>query len=186
MSLRFAILTALTERSATGLSLARRFDRSIGYFWRASHQQIYRELDRLSASGLIQEEPATGTTGRGQPRQFRITADGRRLLRGWIQEDDEPSPDRVSVVVRVRAAAATGDAQAVRSAVRYHLERRLETLETYKDIEQRDFTPGDGGFDVAHELQHLVLRSGLLVEQAWIDWCHEVLEVLDRASARPE
>ena len=50
MSLKFAILTSLTERSGSGIELARRFDKSIGYFWPATHQQIYRELDRLDRS----------------------------------------------------------------------------------------------------------------------------------------
>lgn len=40
MALEHAILVALAERSATGYDLARRFDRSIGFFWRATHQQI--------------------------------------------------------------------------------------------------------------------------------------------------
>ncbi|RYJ06811.1 MAG: PadR family transcriptional regulator, partial [Actinomycetales bacterium] len=68
MSLRFAILTALTERAATGSELARRFDRSIGYFWPASHQQIYRELDRLAEDALIVEVESEEPSGRGQPR----------------------------------------------------------------------------------------------------------------------
>jgi len=42
MPLDHALLVALSERPASGLELARRFDRSIGYFWHASHQQIYR------------------------------------------------------------------------------------------------------------------------------------------------
>src|SRR3984893_14430046 len=42
-----AILVCLTERPMTGYELAKTFDASIGYFWRADHQQIYRELARL-------------------------------------------------------------------------------------------------------------------------------------------
>ena len=44
MSLRSAILTALMERPSSGKELTRRFDLSFGYFWHATHQQIYREL----------------------------------------------------------------------------------------------------------------------------------------------
>lgn len=47
MSLPHAILTALLEKPSSGLELTRRFDRSIGYFWSATHQQIYRELGKL-------------------------------------------------------------------------------------------------------------------------------------------
>ena len=37
MSLRHAILTALIEKPSSGLALTHRFDRSIGYFWQATH-----------------------------------------------------------------------------------------------------------------------------------------------------
>ena len=46
MSLAHAVLTSLIEKSSSGYELARRFDKSIGYFWHATHQQIYRELAR--------------------------------------------------------------------------------------------------------------------------------------------
>ncbi|MGA7054394.1 MAG: PadR family transcriptional regulator, partial [Mycobacterium sp.] len=42
MALPHAILVSLCERDGSGYELARRFDRSIGYFWAATHQQIYR------------------------------------------------------------------------------------------------------------------------------------------------
>ena len=44
MSLAHAVLTSLIEKPSSGYELARRFDKSIGYFWHATHQQIYREL----------------------------------------------------------------------------------------------------------------------------------------------
>ncbi|MFZ4189794.1 PadR family transcriptional regulator, partial [Streptomyces pseudogriseolus] len=64
MSLPHAILTALLEKPSSGLELTRRFDRSIGYFWSATHQQIYRELGRLEGGGgggaLTAVQPARG------------------------------------------------------------------------------------------------------------------------------
>ncbi|MBA5845288.1 PadR family transcriptional regulator, partial [Escherichia coli] len=54
MSLPHALLTALAERPGSGSELADRFDRSIGYFWQATHQQIYRELGRLEETGWIE------------------------------------------------------------------------------------------------------------------------------------
>ena len=53
MSLPHALLTSLLEKSSSGYELARRFERSIGYFWKATHQQIYRELGRMEAQGWI-------------------------------------------------------------------------------------------------------------------------------------
>lgn len=47
MSLSHVLLTSLIEKPSTGIELARRFDRSMGFFWNATHQQIYRELNAM-------------------------------------------------------------------------------------------------------------------------------------------
>lgn len=183
MSLKFAILTSLTERAGSGIELARRFDRSIGYFWPATHQQIYRELGRLLDDGLIREMPSEGPPRRGQPRCFEVTASGSRALGEWIREVDEPEPMRSTVAVRVRAAAATGSAHEVRDALLHHRGRRLEQLHRYREIEQRDFaaiTPGD----TRAVLQHRVLTLGIEVEQAWLAWCDQTLETLEALPPR--
>ena len=53
MALEHALLVALLEQPASGLDLTRRFERSSGFFWSASHQQIYRTLARMEASGWV-------------------------------------------------------------------------------------------------------------------------------------
>ncbi|KAA0918083.1 PadR family transcriptional regulator [Dietzia sp. ANT_WB102] len=179
MSLKFAILTSLTEREGSGIELARRFDKSIGYFWPATHQQIYRELDRLAAADLIRELPQEGPPRRGQPRRFAVTDHGRDLLVAWIGEDDEPDSMRSSLAVRVRAAASTGRIHELRHALEHHRRGRLETLRRYREIEEQDFASRDPA-DTRGVLQHQVLKLGIQAEQAWLGWCDETLEVLER------
>ncbi|MBB1009879.1 PadR family transcriptional regulator [Dietzia sp. SLG510A3-3B2-2] len=181
MSLKFAILTSLTEREGSGIELARRFDKSIGYFWPATHQQIYRELDRLASAGLIHELPQQGPPRRGQPRRFAVADTGRGLLVEWIGEDDEPEPMRSSLAVRVRAAAATGRVDDLRRALGYHRRQRVENLRRYREIEEQDFADRDP-VEVRGALQHQVLKLGIQAEQAWVGWCDETLDVLDRIS----
>ncbi len=53
MSLPHVLLTSLLERPSTGFELARRFDRSMGFFWNATHQQIYRELNNMLKKGWV-------------------------------------------------------------------------------------------------------------------------------------
>ncbi|GLB63780.1 PadR family transcriptional regulator [Dietzia sp. NCCP-2495] len=178
MSLKFAILTSLTEREGSGIELARRFDKSIGFFWPATHQQIYRELDRLATAELIRELPQEGPPRRGQPRRFAVTSTGRALLEEWIGELDEPEPLRASLAVRVRAAAITGRVDEVRRALEHHRELRRERLEQYLGIEQRDFSAVDPT-DVRGVLQHRVLTLGIDGERSWLTWCGETLRVLD-------
>ncbi|MGW4718672.1 PadR family transcriptional regulator [Nocardia sp. NPDC004260] len=176
MALQFAILTALTERASTGIELARRFDRAFGYFWSATHQQIYRELDRLSGGGLVAEVSQPQAPGRGQPKRFSITPAGTAALRRWVCEVDEPPQQRETLLIRLRAAAATGDFEGVREVVAHHLAVHEKTFATYREIEARDF-PAVG--DDAGAMRHLILKAGLGTERAWVDWCREVIEALD-------
>ncbi len=64
MALAEAILVCLTERPMTGYELAKTFDNSIGFFWRAAHQQIYRELQALSRAGYLESEDVIQTAVR--------------------------------------------------------------------------------------------------------------------------
>jgi hypothetical protein len=47
VSLRLAILGSLSSAPASGYDLARQFGLGLGWFWSASHSQIYPELKRL-------------------------------------------------------------------------------------------------------------------------------------------
>ena len=81
MSLPHALLVALIEKPCSGMELSARFDRSIGFYWHASHQQIYRELARLEAAGWVEATPAE--SARGGKKEYRVVAAGRKELRRW-------------------------------------------------------------------------------------------------------
>ncbi|MET9021147.1 PadR family transcriptional regulator [Actinopolymorpha sp. NPDC004070] len=81
MSLRYALLGLLSERPASGYALTQRFEQSLQkYAWHANHSQIYPELAKLAADGLVTvvEEGARGR------RTYAITDAGREALREWL------------------------------------------------------------------------------------------------------
>ncbi|KWB88501.1 PadR family transcriptional regulator [Burkholderia ubonensis] len=173
MSLPHALLTALAERPGSGSELAGRFDRSIGYFWQATHQQIYRELGRIEALGWIESLPAE--TGRGRKRAYRILPAGKKELRRWIAEQEDPTPLREALLVRLRAEAVLGPA-GLEEEIRRHMALHQEKLDLYLQIEARDF-PADTA-SRAKRLQHLVLKAGIAQEQFWVEFSQEALDVL--------
>jgi hypothetical protein len=71
MSLDHALLVSLLEKPSSGYELARRFDRSIGYFWHATHQQIYKVLARMEEAGWISGEVQAGEVGARPQAVFR-------------------------------------------------------------------------------------------------------------------
>jgi DNA-binding PadR family transcriptional regulator len=77
----YALLGLLTfGDELTGYELKQRADNTLRFYWVApAMSQIYSELGRLTAHGLV--EPTT-STGEGR----RITEAGRAALREWIAE----------------------------------------------------------------------------------------------------
>ncbi|MFJ9419289.1 PadR family transcriptional regulator [Streptomyces sp. NPDC101227] len=178
MSLPHAILTALLEKPSSGLELTRRFDRSIGYFWSATHQQIYRELGKLEQAGFIRALPSE-RTARGQKKEFEVLPAGRAELTDWASGEQESKPIRDALLLRLRAAAVVGRA-GLDEELRRHLTLHRRQLAEYEEIESRDF--GAAG-DPEDRLRRLVLRAGIGLETFWVAWLDEALaEVEDMAA----
>ena len=173
MSLPHALLTALVEQPSSGSDLAGRFDRSIGYFWHATHQQIYRELARLEDAGWLESLPPE--TGRGRKKVYRVLPAGRKELRRWVAESQDPKPLRDELMVRMRAEAVVGPTH-LASDVQRRLALHQDQLALYREIETRDFGSGDDSRKA--QLQHLVLNAGIMQETMWIEFAEKALAIL--------
>ncbi|MER7934823.1 MULTISPECIES: PadR family transcriptional regulator [unclassified Streptomyces] len=180
MSLPHAILTALLEKPSSGLELTRRFDRSIGYFWSATHQQIYRELGRLEAEGHIRTLPAE-QPARGQRKSYEVLPAGRAELARWTAAAQDPKPQRDTMLLRLRAAAVVGT-DGLETDLRRHLELHRAQLAEYEEIERRDFPPGKDAPE--DRLRHLVLRAGIDLESFWTRWLDQAVRELGELPER--
>jgi DNA-binding PadR family transcriptional regulator len=78
----WAVLGLLALGPRSGYDIKRVVDRSIRHFWAASYGQIYPELKRLEEAGWIAGKDAD--RGGRSRRVYRITAQGRRELDGWL------------------------------------------------------------------------------------------------------
>ncbi|MFJ3790041.1 PadR family transcriptional regulator [Kitasatospora sp. NPDC090091] len=183
MALEHAILVSLLEQPGSGYELARRFDRSIGRFWTATHQQIYRVLRRMEADGWVSvEEVAQG--GRPDKKVYSAAGPGRTALSAWLREPVEPETVRHELAVKIRAAAFD-DPAALISEVQRHREGHAALLARYLHGEQRDF-PDPAALDAGQELQHVVLRGGIEYERMTLAWLDDVLATLHRLAARTD
>jgi DNA-binding PadR family transcriptional regulator len=175
MSLSHAVLTSLIEKSSSGYDLARRFDKSIGYFWHATHQQIYRELARMEAAGWIESSSAPDA-GKTRKRMYRVLPLGQQELRRWSVEPNAPMDLRDEFMVRLRADAALGPL-GLETELQRRIGLHLEKLQTYREIEQRDFL-NERPLSREARIHHMILKKGILYEVASIQWAQEMLEVL--------
>ena len=173
MALEHAILVSLSERAASGSELTRRFDASIGFFWTATHQQIYRVLGRMEAEGWIESE-VVPQADRPAKKVYDVTDAGRAELRRWLAEPTSAEPVRSDLGLKLRAASL-GDRRTVLDDVRHHLDEHTKRRSLYEYLAARDFAdPGSlAGADLD---RYLVLRGGLLLEEFWIRWLTEYLD----------
>ncbi|MEV4414377.1 PadR family transcriptional regulator [Catellatospora sp. NPDC049609] len=178
MALEHAILVSLLEQPGSGYELARRFDRSIGRFWTATHQQIYRTLKRMESDGWATAEEID-QEGRPDKRRYSVTAAGRAVLTDWLREPVQPETVRHELAVKVRGAAfddRTGHAALIAEVERYRADHEV-TLGRYLAGERRDF-PDAGELDTGRRLQHVVLRGGIAYERMVLAWLDDVLDTL--------
>jgi len=177
MALEHAILVSLLEQPGSGYELARRFERSIGRFWTATHQQIYRVLKRMETDGWVTAE-AVGQGGRPDKRSYSVAGAGRAVLATWLRAPVQPEAVRHDLAVKIRGAAfddGDGRAALITEVERYRATHE-STLGRYLTGERRDFP--DDAPDAQQRLQHVVLRGGIAYERMVLDWLDDVLATL--------
>ena len=102
----YVILGTLGWRPMSGYEIKSIVDKSTRFFWAASYGQIYPELRRLAAAGLI-EGKASPQGGRRR-NVYRLTPAGRKELRAWLHADPELFELRDEALLKLFFADATG------------------------------------------------------------------------------
>ena len=175
MALEHALLVSLSERPGTGIELTRRFDRSIGFFWQATHQQIYKVLRRMEDDGWIS---AGAGSSRRTERRYTVTRAGRDVLSEWVGSPTPAAVLRSEVAVKMRGASY-GD----REELLAHLEQLVVEHQArrahFERLEREQF-PDPASLTGQQLDTWLVLRGGIKQEQFWVEWLSEYAAAHER------
>ena len=174
MSLSYVLLTSLLEKPSTGIDLARRFDRSMGFFWNATHQQIYRELNQMLQKGWISTLEDEDHNSR--KKTYQVEKLGRQELTVWMQQHSAPAQLREELMVRLRAEAQLGGNTTLPELER-HLAIHKEQLKIYEQIFAKDFLHADEN-DRTLYIHKMILKLGINQEQGWISWLETIIPEL--------
>ena len=100
MALKFVLLTLLDRERKTGYEIVKTFESAVGYFWSASHQQVYRELSKLTDEDLV---IFTSVKQGDKPdkKVYRITAAGKHDLQEWLQKPLKGQPSKDLLLVKL-------------------------------------------------------------------------------------
>lgn len=178
MALGDAILACLTERPMTGYELAKTFDASIGFFWKADHQQIYRELSKLRDRGHVQGREVV-QSGKPNKLVYTLTPEGRTALRHWAARPSIPASMKDDLLVRLYALDSV-EIEPLRDDLMARMEHHRDRADRYERILNKRFPQGTAAQADTGKL--LLLRMGLRHERSVAEWCEEALEALSALS----
>ncbi|MFD8720973.1 PadR family transcriptional regulator [Streptomyces sp. NPDC059629] len=185
MALRNAVMAALLEGEASGYDLAKGFDATVANFWTATPQQLYRELDRMEADGLVCAR-VVEQERRPNKRLFSLTDAGRAAVRAHTAEPPgRPAVVRDELLVKVQCADA-GDIEAVRTAVAERMEWAAAKLARYERIRQRLLAgrSEEAYFAEADRIgPYLTLLRGMSFERENLQWGDLALRRLEQRAA---
>jgi DNA-binding PadR family transcriptional regulator len=187
MALRHAALAALLEGEASGYELSKRFDVSVANFWSSSPQQLYRELERLEAQGLV-EGRLVEQRRRPNKRVFTLTDAGRDELQAFTTQPTRPMAIRDELLVKLQAVDA-GDPDAVMAALSERLEQARGRLALYDRLRDR-LLAGHSESEYVRDAErvgpYLTLMGGRMFEQQNLRWVEAVLAILQRRSGQDD
>jgi DNA-binding PadR family transcriptional regulator len=158
----------------TGYELAKTFDASIGFFWKADHQQIYRELTRLRGRGHVVGREVV-QSGKPNKLVYTLTSEGRAALRHWGAKPSSPPSIKDDMLVRLFALDNL-DIDPLRADLMARLEHHRDRLSRFERTLNKRFPQGTASSADIGKL--LCLRMGLRHERAVAEWCEESLETL--------
>jgi DNA-binding PadR family transcriptional regulator len=188
MALRHAVLAALLDEELSGYQLAKAFDLGVANFWHALPQQLYAELARLEADGLVSGREVVQDT-RPNKRLFTVTEAGLAELERFATAVNKPSFIRDDLLVKVQAADHLDAGELIAQ-----LEERAVIADAKIELFAGLLRRMRGDRSEEEFLRHgdrigpyLTCRRGLAFEEGNRDWCRRSAAILrERRTAHAE
>lgn len=178
MALSHAIMTALLDGKTTGYELTKRFDTSLGFFWKASHQQIYKVLKDLEKQALLASEHVQ-QEGKPDKILYELTALGQEELNQWVMGSTHHRESKDDLLVKLYNLSADNTLHLLEA-----LSTRRETVEKklalYRLIESRNYK-NPSKLDLRHQGIFLALSAGISDCEhslSWVKKCETLLSDL--------
>lgn len=182
----YVLLGLLNEENLTGYEIKKIVDTRLSFFWSESFGQIYPELKRLAAGGLIAvcEEPvsAEGKNGK-QSIKYQITASGRYELQEWLKTPVEKETVRYELLLKLYFSNSSSSATMLEHVREFEINhRRQQQLFDKFEAQLKQ------NLDVHsnHSRILMVLSFGQKLWESYADWCGQTIALLEQEIAEQE
>ena len=175
MALAHAIMTALLEDDLSGYELAKDFETSLGFFWHASHQQIYLELRKLSDKHWLNKREVSQS---GKPNKivYGLTKAGRDALAEWVYSKTKTQAAKDELLIKLYNLSSDNAAH-LAAEIAERRERMMRLLYLYEKIRRRHYDDPQA-LPTRRKGVYLALASGISQGEQFLAWCDEALELL--------
>jgi DNA-binding PadR family transcriptional regulator len=154
-----SLLGFLHEGPQSGWDLVATAQRMIGGFWTLTPSQIYRELARMAADGLIEADEV----GPRERRPYRLTDAGRGAFAQWL--DEQPGVEQIRHPLLLTMAFSRHlPPSRLADFVRLHRTAHAERLAEYDVVLAEALRAGANPTDL------VTLDFGMRYERAVLDW----------------
>jgi DNA-binding PadR family transcriptional regulator len=163
------LLAMIRNGRRTGYEIKQLVDVSTRFFWAASYGQIYPELKRLEAGGLIAGED--DPTGGRQRRAYSLTPEGDAALDAWLRSDAEPIYElRDEALLKLFFSNELTTEERLR-IIRQMRARHQSVVDGLRSVE--------GAAAAVGGAPHTTLQFGLGLHGWVVDWCRKQEEELE-------
>jgi DNA-binding PadR family transcriptional regulator len=178
-SSREVLLGLLTVEPMSGYDLGQSIRASIGFFWNESYGQIYPNLKKLAAAGLV---TAKTEKQKGKPdRQvYSITPSGRAHLEKWLAVEPQPEVPRNELLLKLFFGAQAGP-ETVIGYVERMAQRENAFLKKFREVEREQIAQMKRYPDAPY--WRMAARFGQLELEAHLRWAEETLTALRKMAA---
>ncbi len=180
MALNHAIMTALLDDRLSGYELARSFDTSLGFFWKASHQQIYKALRELEKQGHLASEDIP-QAGKPDKVVYELTDSGRDALDEWIHGESQMRESKDDLFVKLYNLSEH-NAPHLRAELEQRAQQVRERQALYEKIRERRYAKPQQ-LPLRQRGIYCALLAGIRHNEMYLDWIDEALALMPADSA---
>jgi PadR family transcriptional regulator, regulatory protein AphA len=171
-----ALLGLLSIEPMSGYDLGQNIRASVGHIWSESYGQIYPNLKKLAATGLVssKEEKQKGKPSR---HIYSITPKGRNQLTAWLGVPPQPEIPRNELLLKLFFGSLVPAPVLIAYVERMVLEHRA-LLEKFTRIEREEIAVHKDRPEAP--FWRMTARYGQLEMEAHLHWAEETLATLRR------
>ncbi len=175
MALAHAIMTALIDDDLSGYELARSFETSLGFFWQATHQQIYQELHKLADKKWLNKREVKQ---RGKPNKiaYGLTRSGRDALAEWVFRDTRSQASKDELLIKLYNLDEHNVGH-LSAELQSRREDMMQRLYLYEKIRRAHYADPET-LPVRRKGVYLALLAGISSGEQYLQWCDDALAML--------